>query len=248
MKLKWNAKKIIVALVLFIVFVTFIVCVGALGVKPIGSADGTQITVVLDAGHGGVDGGVTGVNTGVRESELNLAVVKKLESLFLSAGMDPVLTRASDAGLYGAATNGFKKRDMLARKKAIEHADADIVISVHMNKFGNSSRRGAQVFFRADSEQGIALANDIQDSLNGMEEATRTFAPLKGDYYILNCTDIPSVIVECGFLSNPEDEALLMTDEYQAKIAYAVFKGAIDYLSEITSYGFRKNTGSNASV
>lgn len=89
MKLKWNAKKIIVALVLFIVFVTFIVCVGALGVKPIGSADGTQITVVLDAGHGGVDGGVTGVNTGVRESELNLAVVKKLESLFLERGDGP---------------------------------------------------------------------------------------------------------------------------------------------------------------
>lgn len=248
MKLRWNGKTVVVAVVLTIVFVTFIVCVGALGVKPIGSADESQITVVLDAGHGGIDGGVTGVNTNVKESVLNLSVVKKLEALFLSAGMNPVLTRSSDAGLYGAATDGFKKRDMLARKKAIEHADADIVISVHMNKYGSSSRRGAQVFFRADSPQGITLANEIQDALNAMEEATRSYAALKGDYYILNCTDIPSVIVECGFLSNPEDEALLVTDAYQEKIAYAIFKGAIEYLSDITSYGFQKITGSNGNV
>lgn len=245
MELKRKGKTVVIAIVLAIVLVTFIVCAGAFGIQPIGSADESQITVVLDAGHGGIDGGVVGVNTRVKESVLNLAVVKKLETLFLGAGIDPVLTRSSEAGLYGSATNGFKRRDMLARKKVIEHADADIVISVHMNKYGSASRRGAQVFFRADCTQGISLANKIQNTLNQMDEATRGYTALKGDYYILNCTDIPSVIVECGFLSNAEDEALLVTDVYQEKLAYAIFKGAIEYLSEITFYGFRKNKGLN---
>ena len=101
-----------------------------------------------------------------------------------------------------------------------------------MNKYSLQSRRGAQVFYKKSDETGQLLANEVQNSLNGMDTTVRSYSALSGDYYILNCTPYPSIICECGFLSNPEDEKLLLTDEYQEKISYAIFKGVISYLSE----------------
>ena len=121
---------------------------------------------------------------------------------------------------------------MQARKDIILKERPDLVVSVHLNKFSLSSRRGAQVFYREDSEQGKILAKSIQNSFNSMEEAPRQSSPLAGDYYLLNCSEYPSVIAECGFLSNSEDEALLVTEDYQSKIAYAIFKGIVEYLSQ----------------
>ena len=188
-------------------------------------------TIVLDAGHGGIDAGVSGKITGVKESELNLAVCRKTERLLSEAGYTVVLTRKTDAGLYGIALGSLKKRDMKKRKEIIESVKPDVVVSVHMNQYSMSSRRGAQVFFNEQSENGKSLANCVQKSFNLMPEATRTCEALRGDYYILNCTPYTSIICECGFLSNPEEERLLISDEYQQKIAYAIFKGIVDYLS-----------------
>ena len=189
------------------------------------------MTVVLDAGHGGIDGGVTGIKTGVKESEVNLSIVKKLQVYFEQAGINVVLTRKTDAGLYGLATKGFKKRDMQKRKEIIENASPAVMVSIHQNAYAGSSRRGAQLFYRKDSGAGALLANSIQAELNAMPECVKQSKPLAGDYYMLNCTNYTSVICECGFLSNPEDEALLLTEEYKEKIAYAIYKGVISYLS-----------------
>ncbi len=211
---------------------TLAVCLSAL----VQTAGDTQnITVVLDAGHGGIDGGVTGVNTDVRESEINLAVVKNLQVYLEQAGINVVLTRKTDAGLYGLAVKGFKKRDMQKRKEIIEKAAPAVVVSVHQNSYPRSSRRGAQLFFRDGSEAGQTLANNIQAELNAMPECVQKSVPLAGDYYILNCTEYTSVICECGFLSNPEDEALLITEEYRDKIAYAIYTGILTYLSSAAS-------------
>ncbi len=225
-------QKLIIVSVLVITAITFAVCFGALGTKPIGSADGGGVVVVLDAGHGGIDNGVSGIRTGVKESELNLKVVKKLESYFIGAGIKVVLTRNNDAGLYGVATSSLKRKDMQKRKEIIDKAKPTLVISIHMNKYSLSSRRGAQVFYKEGDELGKSLAVNIQNSFNDMVEAVRVCSPLKGDYYILNCTNYPSVIAECGFLSNPDDEALLISDKYQDELAYAIFKGAVGYMSE----------------
>jgi len=218
------------------VIIAFMFCFSGLS----GSASNTStgITVVLDAGHGGIDGGVTGVNTGVKESDLNLAVVRKIEKCLTDAGINVVLTRKTDGGLYGIAVGSFKSRDMKKRKEIIEKAKPNVVISIHMNKFPVSTRRGAQVFYKNTSSSGKALANNVQNALNDIEEAVRSFSPLSGDYYILNCTEYPSIIVECGFLSNAEDEKLLSDDVYQEKLAYTIFKGIISYLTATTSYGF----------
>lgn len=231
----FKRRNIIVISVILLTIITFIVCFGAISKTSVGEASASGIKVVLDAGHGGVDSGVEGVNSKVKESELNLRVVKKLEKYFIDAGMSVVLTRSSDAGLYGLATSGLKKKDMQKRRDIINSAEPDIVISVHMNKYSVSSRRGAQVFFNNECENGKLLANCVQQSFNEMEQAVRECISLSGDYYILNCSPYPSIIAECGFLSNPEDESLLITDEYQDQVAYAIFKGAVDYFTETTS-------------
>lgn len=225
-------SSIVIISVLILTVFTFVVCFGAISQTTIGEASSTGIKVVLDAGHGGVDKGVSGVNTNIPESELNLSVVKKLEKYFIDAGIAVVLTRSSDAGLYGFATKNLKKKDMQKRSEIINKAEPELVISIHMNQYTLSSRRGAQVFFKNGSEQGKLLASCVQNSFNNMEQSSRECSSLSGDYYILNCSNFPSIIAECGFLSNPKDEALLITDEYQNDIAYAIFKGSIDYLSQ----------------
>lgn len=187
-------------------------------------------TVVIDAGHGGIDGGVVGVRTKVKESDLNLMIAQLLCERFEEAGFRAVLTRTNAGGLYGLPSAGYKRRDMERRREIIEEAAPNLVLSVHQNYFPSDfSRRGGQVFYRAGSEEGAALALCIQERLNALGGGT--FSPLTGDYYMLNCTEYPSVIVECAFLSNAEDEALLLTEEYRGKIADAVFAGALAWLA-----------------
>ena len=187
-------------------------------------------TVVLDAGHGGIDPGVVGGASKVKESEINLKIVKELETLFADAGFRVVLTRKNDGGLYGLPTNGYKRRDMQKRKEIIEGAQPNAVISVHQNNFlSDRSRRGGQVFFKPGDASGEALAAGIQTRLNGL--SGQELSPLRGDYFMLNCTEYPSVIVECGFLSNAEDEKLLLTEEYRKEVALAVFRGTLAFFA-----------------
>ena len=188
-------------------------------------------TIVVDAGHGGIDNGVTGVKSGSDEADINLAISRYLKGQFTAAGFNCVMTRTTQSGLYGTTAPGFKKRDMQARKQIIEDCAADMVISIHQNYCPLPSRRGGTVFFNPSSESGEALAACIQEQLNLMPEAGASNQPLKGDYFMLKCTDSPSVIVECGFLSNAEDDALLNDESFQRALAYAVFKGAVNYLS-----------------
>ena len=113
------------------------------------------MTIVLDAGHGGIDGGVTGVNSKVKESEINLSIVRLLETQLAGAGFKVVLTRKSEGGLYAPTDKNKKKSDMKKRKEIIEAAEPVAVVSVHQNKFPLSSRKGGQVFFRNDSARRI---------------------------------------------------------------------------------------------
>lgn len=192
------------------------------------SNDGAK-TVVIDAGHGGVDAGVRGIETDCKESDINLYIAKYLRGYFTDAGFKVVMTRTTQGGLYGTSTKGFKARDMKKRREIIEESGADMVISVHQNYCPIPSRRGCYVFYQSGSESGKTLAASIQGSVNSMEECVSEHTELSGDYFILKCTESPSVIVECGFLSNSEDEQLLLSSDYQQSIAYAVFKGAVAY-------------------
>jgi N-acetylmuramoyl-L-alanine amidase len=189
------------------------------------------LTIVVDAGHGGIDAGVLGIKTNTKESNINLAISKYLKGYFVNAGFNCVLTRTSYGGLYETTSKGFKMRDMLKRKQIIQDNNADMVISIHQNYCPLSSRRGSHVFYDESSSSGKLLAQSIQNSLNSMKESVTTNSPLIGDYFMLKCTDNPSVIVECGFLSNAEDEKLLIDTSYQKALAYAIFKGAVSFYS-----------------
>ena len=231
----YSVKLFIVKKSLIVIFCAILVlgaicgiCVSA--VAATSTHDGIK-TVVIDAGHGGIDAGVLGITTKTKESEINLYIAKYLRGYFADAGFNAVLTRTTQGGLYGTSTKGFKMRDMKKRKEIIEKNNADMVISIHQNFCPIPSRRGGQAFYDNGSESGKALAQCVQQSLNEMKECVKQNTPLVGDYYMLKCTSNPSVLVECGFLSNELDEKLLVSAEYQKAIAYAIFKGAVTFYS-----------------
>ena len=219
----------IVSLTVFAVFITslgFFVNILA-NEKPANSV--YQVTVVLDAGHGGIDGGCVGAS-GVTESHLNLIYVNKIEKLLKSVGINVVKTRNSSDGLYDKNAENFKKDDMLKRKEIIENSNAQAVVSIHMNKFTLPGENGAQVFFNNENKYSEDFATYVKDTLTSQIDTARQLA-LHGDYYILKCTNIPSVLVECGFLSNPTEEQLLQDEVYQDKLCYAIFCGIIKFLN-----------------
>lgn len=191
-----------------------------------------RMTIVIDPGHGGIDNGVVG-SGGTKEAEFNLTMSKELAKFLTDAGFKVVLTRKDGNGLYKDTDDNFKRADMAARKKIIVDTAPDMVISVHANKFPGDGRRGAQVFFDKMSESGKNLADSIQAGFNLLnnEFVGRSFAALSGDYYMLKCTQKPSVIVECGFLSNTDDEKLLNDASYRQKLAFAIYSGVEGYLN-----------------
>ena len=128
-------RTIIITSVLVLTLFTFFFCVTAVNSNKKGYAEASMGTIVLDAGHGGIDVGVTGVRTGVKESVINLTLTKKLEKLLVESGFNVVLTRKTDAGLYGFVGKNFKKRDMLKRKEIIEQAKPLLVVSLHLNNY-----------------------------------------------------------------------------------------------------------------
>jgi N-acetylmuramoyl-L-alanine amidase len=196
--------------------------------------------IVVDAGHGGRDGGVSGTATKVRESDLNLKYAFLLKEALERQGYRVVMTRSTEDGLYDAAAEygavseeSRKSRDMKKRREIINEAKPACVVSLHMNFFGQSSVRGAQVFYNSANAESKKLSQSVQGKINALNDkyAERSASTLAGDYYIIKCTEYTSCIVECGFLSNKEDEKLLLSSAYQAELVYEITNGIIVYLN-----------------
>lgn len=228
MVIKLNVKKILIVGLVILMAGLFIAFYFVFKSFKTASPKHT-ITIVLDAGHGGRDDGCTGAS-GSKEAEINLAIVKKAESIFKDFGINVVLTRTNENALYDEGVENYKKDDMDKRKNIIENAKPDFVISVHMNSYTNSSERGAQVYYKEGDEKGKNFADAIQKCFINQLESARNNSNF-GDYYMFNCVEVPSVIVECGFITNPQDEALLLTSDYQEKVAYAMLCGVLSYFN-----------------
>ena len=186
-------------------------------------------TVVIDPGHGGQDPGSIGYKTKVKESELNLKLSKMLQSKLEGAGINVVMTRETPNSLVEGSGRKWKKLDMQARKDLIKKYRPNMVISLHQNSFTNHSLRGAQVFYDKTSDISKQIADYIQEQFKtGLDKSVKESSP--GDYFMLKCTSAPSVIVECGFLSNEEDEKLLLTESYQEKVIDCIYKGIVNFL------------------
>jgi len=183
--------------------------------------------IVLDAGHGASDGGAVGIS-GTEEKELNLKIAQRLQKLLEQTGASVVVTRSDDSPIADS-----KREDMHLRKQYKETSDADIFVSIHMNKFSQPQYSGAQVFYAPDESSrllGEYIQEDMRQILN--PENNRMAKKADSSIYILKSSSVPSVIVECGFLSNPQEERLLNQSDYQDKVAWSIYSGIIKYFDE----------------
>ena len=195
-------------------------------------SDTSGYLIVIDPGHGGVDPGMLGVNNTV-EKEINLAVSYMLKEELEAKGMKVVLTRTTDAGLYEESDSNKKIADMKKRCSIISENKADIVVSIHQNSFSDSAVCGAQVFYYKHSEKGKQLAQCIQDSMkNNLDETNNRRVKANDSYYMLIHTPCPTVIVECGFITNYDEAELLVSEEYQKKVSKAIAEGVMEYLGQ----------------
>lgn len=191
-----------------------------------------NFTVVLDAGHGGEDGGAIGIKTLVREKTVNLSITKKLAGMLESVGADVVLTRSDDDALCKGKYS--KAEDMRLRAAIIDKVQPYLVVSIHCNSFPDRTDvTGAQVFYLPGSVTGERLAEAIRGSVCEILPETRSRQSKSADFYMLRHGNSTNVLVECGFLSSPKEEEKLCDNDYQNRLAYAIFDGICTYIASI---------------
>ena len=181
--------------------------------------------VVIDSGHGGSDPGKIAVN-GVLEKDINLKIAVKTKSLLEEYGIEVIMTREDENGIADS-----KMEDMKKRIEIINENDPQLCVSIHQNSYTQADIHGAQVFYYTHSTEGEKAAEIIQSTLLSVNSANTRQKKANDTYYILKKAKSPVVIVECGFLSNPEEAELLNTEEYQQKMAEAIAEGVFKYLS-----------------
>lgn len=187
--------------------------------------------IAIDAGHGGPDPGAVGV-AGTLEKDITLAIALELDKILRAAGFATVMTRTDDADLVGDQSVPHRQRaDLIARAELVNTSNADVLVSLHANSFENPSLRGAQTFHYEGDDGGWRLALHVQNAL------VRNLAPnnrrvASADFRILNDVNVPAVVVEAGFLTNPDEERLLNDGDYQKRVAQAVADGIVAFLQE----------------
>lgn len=228
-----NLRSVLIVAALALISVVFSVTIIGVFSAASNSKGFLKYTIVLDAGHGGRDAGCSGRDTDVKESDLNLAIVKKLKKQLTNYGFNVVLTRENKSGLYSQNVDNYKKDDMQKRADKILKSKAHLVISVHQNSFPDRYQRGAQAFYLKGDTDGESFAKSLQKQFVKLLPHARSEANF-GDYYMLKVVNVPTVIVECGYLTNPEEERLLQNDIYQDRIAYSILCGIVDYFDVST--------------
>lgn len=188
--------------------------------------------VVIDAGHGVPDEGAE-ADDGTSEAETNLKIALKLQNLLETSGCQVILTRSDENAIYDIDSKTLKQKkisDIRNRVKIGNESSADIFISIHLNKIPQKQYDGWQTFYKEGSNEGTKLATLIQNNLNeAIQKENKRVAKTIQNIYIINNVEIPTTIVECGFLSNLEEEKKLLDDGYQNRLAWGIYNGIIDY-------------------
>ena len=230
-------KKRILFIIMFILISTFTYSINTKKEKIISTSSlpVSNKVVILDAGHGKPDEGASS-NLGTTEESINLKITKKVQNLLEQSGSAVILTRSDENGIYDQDENSLRNKkvsDIKNRVKIGNESSADIFVSIHLNKIEQSQYYGWQTFFKTNNEQSKKLAQNIQQSLNEsiQKENKRESLKISGKY-IIDHVEIPISIVECGFLSNPEEEKLLQQDEYQSRLAWGIYTGIMNYFYE----------------
>lgn len=203
---------------------------GAVYVSSMQVKNREKIRVVIDAGHGGADPGKMGVNDQL-EKDINLKIAMLLKQFLQTEGIEVVMTREGEEGLYEEGASNKKVQDMKRRLEIIETSGAELVVSIHQNSYHEEYVKGAQVFYYATSEKSKLLAQTLQEQLKELDPDNKREAKGNDSYFLLKKTSKPIVIVECGFLSNQEEAAKLSDEVYQEKLAFHIHMGIMKYLS-----------------
>ncbi len=189
-------------------------------------------TIIIDAGHGTPDEGAQS-SSGTTEAQTNLKIALKLQNLLEQNGSKVILTRSDNNAIYDLDSKTLKQKkisDIKNRVKIGNGNSADIFVSIHLNKIPQSEYYGWQCFYNTKNEKSIELAKKIQENLNEAIQKENTRVAMKlNTVYIMKNIEIPISIVECGFLSNPEEEKKLLEDSYQDRLAWGIYNGILDY-------------------
>lgn len=180
--------------------------------------------VILDAGHGSGDPGKVGVNH-AKEKDINLAIAQKVKKHLEKKQIKVIMTREDDSSLAKEGSRNKKVEDMKARVNLMNKKHPELVVSIHQNSYTQESVSGAQVFYYSHSKDGKIMAEIMQKALLAADSDNTRQAKGNDTYYLLKRTQVPTIIVECGFLSNWKEAKLLVTEAYQEKMAEAICKG-----------------------
>ena len=188
-----------------------------------------KTTIVIDVGHGGSDPGKVGIQ-GIKEKDVNLAIARYLKDYLIAEDYTVYMTRETDQGLYDESVSNKKKSDLSNRIQFVQKKNASCMISIHQNSYPDTIQHGAQTFYYEGREEDKNFAQYVQDSLLTFDPSNTRQIKSNTSYYILKNAQVPSILIECGFLSNPEETANLTDPNYQKQIAYAIAIGICRYL------------------
>lgn len=228
-----NKKRILIIFMCLVVSISF----ATLSNKKMQSVETVALpienkVIIIDAGHGSPDEGASS-NDGLTEANINLSIALKVQNLLEEAGSTVILTRSDENGIYDEESSSIREKkvsDIKNRVKIGNESSADIFVSIHLNKLQEQQYWGWQTFFKKGNENSKKLAESLQNGLNEIIQKENKRQSLKiENIYIIDHVEIPTAIVECGFLSNEEEKNLLKTDEYQNKIAWGIYVGIMNY-------------------
>ena len=196
--------------------------------------------IIIDAGHGGIDGGAVGYNN-IVEKDINLSIAKKLETMLVCCGFEVIMTRSEDIMVgdplpENSSIREKKVNDIKTRVSLINSYPSAIVLSIHQNLFSETKYNGAQMFYSTKNSDSKAIARFLQTRFSTMlqPDNTRAIKPVSDDIYLMNHVDNPAVLVECGFISNALEAQNLSDDTYQNKVAFVIFAALCDYFEKDT--------------
>ncbi len=223
-------------LLFFSLVLTFVVTTYSDSMNTQSTNNGAPTTVIIDAGHGGEDGGAIGVD-GIIEKDLNLPIALEVAKLLKKEGINVVLTRDGDYAIYSEEAKSIREKkvsDIHNRFAIIEDTEDCVFVSVHMNHYDSQSCSGAQTFYSKNNADSKVLAQSIQSSIKKDLQPSneRQIKPATSSIYLLYYAQVPAVLVECGFISNPEESKQLQDSMYQKDMAKSICNGILDYLGK----------------
>lgn len=200
------------------------------------ATSGDNIRIVIDCGHGGEDGGAVS-DSGTLEKDINLKIGLTLEKMFIQSGFDVLMIRKTDKSIYDDSAQTLREKkvsDIHNRSDICNGSPKNVYISIHQNKFEESKYSGAQVFYSVNKTESKILAEHIRGAIKGLLQNNneRQCKEATKDIYILCNAQVPAVLVECGFLSNPREDHLLNTEEYRNQLAFAIYCGFLDFYNQ----------------